>query len=314
MPLSSDIPSSPPRPLPLNAPFLLSPPRIPPLHPSPLPSKKPTHLSSPTQLPGYGISPPLPNTDSPNPPSHLTTGLHLLGALTTLFPGPRNLILAGHDRGARICHRLAVALSSPPLSPADPPTSSPAATAATAADLTLTTCILLDILPTLSQWACFSSAPKSVRYFHWPFLASAAAPNIILSYGGGRWCRDALARMQGSSEAGRARFAAEGAWEVYAGLFEREETVRGSCADYRAGAEGECRAQEGEREEGRRVGVRTLVVYSERGLGGMGDVEAEWRGWVDGEVKAVGMGEGYGHYLPEECPAEVLQAMEGWVG
>lgn len=97
---------------------------------------------------------------------------------------------------------------------------------------------------------------------------------------------------------------------MYEGLFAKEETITGSCADYQVGAGMESRAQEEEIEKGRYVGIRTLVLYSQKGLGSMSDVEAVWKAWVDREkeveLKVVGLGDGYGHYLPEECPGEVI--------
>ncbi|KPI40279.1 Fluoroacetate dehalogenase [Cyphellophora attinorum] len=54
------------------------------------------------ELPGYGISHPQQSNDK------RSIGTSLLQALTSIFGPDRRVILGGHDRGARICHRLAV--------------------------------------------------------------------------------------------------------------------------------------------------------------------------------------------------------------
>lgn len=100
-------------------------------------------------------------------------------------------------------------------------------------------------------------------------------------------------------------------------MFAKKETIVGSCLDYQVGAEVECQAQEEDMARGRKVSVGTLVLYSQKGLGSMTDVKAVWRDWVDAEngaqLKVVGVADGYGHYLPEECPAEIVKAMDGWL-
>jgi len=51
-------------------------------------------------------------------------------------------------------------------------------------------------------------------------------------------------------------------------------------------------------------------------LGRMHDVDAVWPKWVSGEaeLKCVGIQDGSGHYLPEECPERVAKLIEEWIG
>ncbi|PNS19291.1 hypothetical protein CAC42_2468 [Sphaceloma murrayae] len=240
------------------------------------------------EIPGYGISSP------PNDPiSFSSMGLPLLQTATRLFPS-RPLILGGHDRGARISHRLAITmLHSPPSSPPIPP------------PLGL---ILLDIVPTSIQWRVFASAKAAVAYFHWPFLASPLAVPMIEAFGGAKLTRAGLDRIAGGNEGARASFQSDGAWAVYQSLFDTKEAIEGSCADYKAGALVEPELQSADQEAGRKIEVPTFVGWSARGLGGMhGDVGEIWKEWVKEGTRLVGVpfGEDVGHYLPEEASEKV---------
>ncbi|KAK0724405.1 alpha/beta hydrolase [Lasiosphaeris hirsuta] len=228
------------------------------------------------ELPGYGIS-------TRSTPSKRGVGTALLSAIQTLFPGSRSVILAGHDRGARICHRLAVdAASAPP-------------------DLKITGAFLIDIVPTKVQWDKFSDPAIARGYFHWPLLANVElAVRMLTAYGGGRWVREAF-QLARKSEEGLRRL--EDGVEVYVALFEKEETIRGSCEDYEAGAGVDVEEQVADQREGRKIRVPTVVMFSQAGLGARIDVAREWVDWVEEGVpyEGVPVGHGYGHYLPEEA-------------
>lgn len=50
-------------------------------------------------------------------------------------------------------------------------------------------------------------------------------------------------------------------------------------------------------------------MYSASNLGRMHDVDKAWAAWVGEGVdfKCEGIPDGYGHYLPEECPEKVVE-------
>ncbi|GAB7354147.1 hypothetical protein MBLNU459_g4706t1 [Dothideomycetes sp. NU459] len=246
------------------------------------------------ELPGYGIS------SAPHSPARSAVGASVLEASHALFPN-RPIILAGHDRGARLCHRLAVAHAHPP-SDARP-----------LHQYRLLGTVLLDIVPTLVQWRAFADPAASAAYFHWPFLASAVAPDMIEAYGGARWCREALDRIGGGSDAARAAFTSDDAWAVYESLNARRDYIEGSCADYRAAVHPEPAEQDAEQKAGRKLDVPVLVMWSLGRLGKMhGDVGAIWKDWVkEGtDLTTVGCGDDVGHYLPEEANEVVGKAMD----
>lgn len=166
------------------------------------------------------------------------------------------------------------------------------------------------------QWRAFANPEASVAYFHWPFLATPSAADILEAYGGGRWAKDAFSRIQGDNESGQRHFQADQAWEVYASLFDRKETLEGSCADYAAGSDPEPQEQEDDQAAGRKLESPVLIMWSLARLGAMhGDVGQMWQDWVkDGvELCRVGCGDEVGHYLPEESHELVTKSISEFV-
>lgn len=245
------------------------------------------------ELPGYGVS--SPSKD----PSRSAIGAALLEASHSIFP-KRDLILGGHDRGARLSHRLAVAHAHPSKETAK------------LHDFELLAVILLDIVPTLTQWQVFRDPNASAAYFHWSFLASPNAADMIEAYGGDKWCHDQMSRTAGPSPSAVEACQTDDSWRVYQSLHTKRETIEGSCADYTAAVSPEPQDQEAEQKAGKKIEVPTLVMWSLARLGKMhGDVGGIWRDWVkDGvDLTARGVGNGVGHYLPEEASEEVGKAI-----
>lgn len=233
------------------------------------------------ELPGYGISSPSKSAA----PRDL--GGALLEALQSVFKlsaeSPRRLILGGHDRGARICHRLAVSRADFPF-------------------VEVIGMILMDIVPTKVQWDNFSNPVAATAYFHWPLLANVeVAVQMIKAYGGAQWCRNGHLRLVGSKE-GLSKVQSDDAVEIHAELFAEEETLRHTCEDYAAGAAPEYKKQEEDQKAGAKIDVPTMIMFSEHNLGAKMDVAAIWKEWIKPGVwyEAVGLGNGVGHYVPEE--------------
>ncbi|KAF2100125.1 alpha/beta-hydrolase [Rhizodiscina lignyota] len=247
-------------------------------------------------LPGYGNSTPPPRGDK------RTVGAAVLEALEKSLPssGPisQKIILCGHDRGARVCHRLAVDAEQH------------------SSTFSLVSVIFLDIVPTSAQFETFGNSASSVGTFHWPLLANVElATKMILATGGGWWCQAMIERWAGKNEHRLKGLKGDDAMERYCGYFERESVVRASCEDYRAGAFEDVELQKEDQQQGRKIAVPTLVVYSSAYLGARYDMEKVWKGWVQegANLKVEGIGDGAGHFLPEEAPVELSNIMISWI-
>lgn len=242
------------------------------------------------ELPGYGISSPSKNN------KRIDIAGALIEAMQKVFgisnDSPRKVIAGGHDRGGRIVHRIAVSRKEFPA-------------------VQLIGAVMLDIVPTKVQWEAFSSASAAVNYFHWPLLANVEVAMTMLSrYGGGQWCRDMNLRLCGS-EKGKSDLQANQALDGYAQAFDKEETLRYSCEDYAYGAAPECQAQQEDQDNGRKIDVPTLVMYSAKMIGSRLDVAGIWKDWVAPGIdyQGIGVGSDAGHFLPEEAPDDVSQAI-----
>ncbi len=193
--------------------------------------------------------------------------------------GHERFFLAGHDRGARVAHRLAV----------DHPDR-------------VAKLAVLDIAPTLAMYEQTSEA-FARAYWHWFFLIlPAPVPEKMI----GADPRFLLRAKLGAGSAGMKPFAPE-AWAEYERCF-TPEMIHASCEDYRAAASSDLVHDRADREAGRKVRCPLLALWGAHGV-----VEKcfrpmdEWRRVAD-DVR--GRALPAGHYLPEEAPEAVAGELE----
>lgn len=201
------------------------------------------------------------------------------------------IIIAGHDRGGRICHRIAVDKGY--------------------ANTKLLGTILLDIVPSLIQWQAFGNPAAVVGSFHWPFLANVSvATALIKGQGGDKWVEQCLTRWPGKNSVGLQKFHDNNAMKVYMNSFIPESVIRASCDDYRAGAQEDLDEQRKDQEQGRKLDIDTLLIYSDDYIGKRYNMEKVWGEWMGtGKLEIVPIGDSIGHFVAEEAPETTTSAI-----
>src|SRR5690348_15239901 len=158
-----------------------------------------------------------------------------VGAMRAL--GHERFHLCGHDRGARVSHRLCV----------DHP------------DAVLRVA-LLDIAPTLAMYEQTDEA-FARAYWHWFFLIlPAPVPEKMI----GRAIDSILPAKMGAGSAGMSPFANE-AWAEYVRCF-TPGMVHASCEDYRAAASIDLEHDRADRDAGKRVRAPLLCLWGAKGV------------------------------------------------
>ena len=187
----------------------------------------------------------------------------------------------GHDRGARVVHRMCL--------------DAPAAVERAA---------VLDVAPTRHVFG-HVDRDLATTYFHWFFLAQAPdLPERMIGADPAAWLRGCLDRWSG------AHAFDERALAEYVRCF-TPETVAATCDDYRAAAGVDLEHDDADAAAGHRVTCPLLVLWGGRGLvGRSGDVLATWRGYAD-DVRGAALD--CGHFLPEERPEQTLRHLEGFL-
>ena len=182
----------------------------------------------------------------------------------------------GHDRGARVAHRLAL----------DHPD-------------TVDRLLLLDIAPTLAMYRQTNEA-FARAYWHWFFLIQPPPlPEALIASDPGRYVRSVM----GGRHAGLAPFdpAALAEYERCAAIAGTAESI---CADYRASAGIDLAHDEADQSAGRRVTQPLHVLWGEHGAVGRNfDVAALWGAAA---THFTGRSLPCGHYIAEEAPALLL--------
>jgi len=204
------------------------------------------------------------------------------------------ILMSGHDRGGRICHRLAVDKDDH------------------FGNFTIRGIILLDIVPTLVQWETFSDSKASTGSFHWPLLANVdLATSMIKAQRGDVWCSSMIKRWAGKNQSGLKLLQADSAIEIYCSYMAKDSVIRATCEDYRAGAEEDIQLQKQDQATERKLSVDTFVLYSADYLGSRYDVEDVWHQWSvrPSTVSVQGIGGGVGHFIAEEGPEETASAI-----
>ncbi len=199
--------------------------------------------------------------------------------------GYDNFALVGHDRGARVAHRLCL--------------DHPQAVSRVA---------LLDIVPTRHVFTHVDRA-MAQAYYHWFFLAQEPdLPERLIGGDPGYYLRRKLA--QWSAGDGIEAFDPE-AVEEYVRCFSDPEVVRASCEDYRAGASIDLEHDEVDAVAGRRITCPALVLWGSAGfVGSAYSVLEVWGRYAD-DVRGHPV-EG-GHFVPEESPEAALSALRDFL-
>lgn len=191
--------------------------------------------------------------------------------------------LAGHDRGARVAHRLSL----------DAPHR-------------LTRMALLDIVPTHLLLDPLSKE-VATAYYHWFFLAQPAPfPEHLIGADPDFYFETSLA---GWGKASLDDFAPD-QLAAYRAAWRDPEVIHGMCNDYRAAMDldFELDAQD----LGRRVAVPTLVAWGRDGaMGRAYDVPATWADRLNHITPAPMPG---GHFFVDTHPAQSAALLAGFFG
>ena len=228
-----------------------------------------------TDLRGYGDSAKPPGGDRHEAYSKRAMAQDQAEVMTAL--GFETFAVIGHDRGARVGHRLAL----------DHPER-------------VTKLALLDIAPTLAMYERTDMAFASA-YYHWFFLIQpfdlperliGADPDFYLGKKIGKWSRN-----EGCFDAA--------AVAEYKRCFRDPATIHATCEDYRAAAGIDLDHDRADLD--RKIGCPLLVLWGAEGVIERSyDVLEIWR---ERTREVTGKALPCGHFLAEEAPEETLAGL-----
>jgi haloacetate dehalogenase len=186
--------------------------------------------------------------------------------------GFRQFAMVGHDRGARVGHRLAL----------DHPDR-------------LTKLVLMDICPTQYMYKT-ADREFATAYYHWFFLIQPDPfPETLI----GNNVDAVLKLFMGPV---MPKFIEPDAYAEYRRCFSDPATIHASCEDYRAAASIDLAHDESDMD--RKISCPVLVLWGANGLVGRKyDVLAIWQ---DRATQVSGRGLQSGHWIAEEAPDETL--------
>jgi haloacetate dehalogenase len=228
-------------------------------------------------LRGYGDS-----SKPPAGPDHAAYSKRALAqdqVETMAALGHERFRVAGHDRGARVTHRL---LRDHPLH--------------------IERAALLDIVPTLYRFETIDQKAATGSY-HWFFLIQPAPfPERLIGADAEYYLRHSLGLDRNPAALEPEVFA------EYLRAFGNPETIRATCDEYRAGAGIDLAHDRTDRM--RKIAMPLLVLWGERSGQGSGyDMLAVWREHAD---NVTGEGIASGHFLPEEAPDDTYRALRAF--
>jgi len=231
-------------------------------------------------LRGYGDSDKPPSAAGAHNQSKRAMAQDMVDLMATL--GYEKFQVAGHDRGARVTHRLCL----------DHP------------QCVVSACVM-DIAPTMTTYALTNRA-FATAYFHWFFLIQPSPlPERMIGADPQFWLRGCLSRWsRGSDQA----FSPEAIAE-YVRCFSDPESIRASCDDYRASAGIDLLHDEADAQN--RITCPLLVLWGAKGFVGTAyDLLALWRQKAN-DVRGAAIP--CGHFLPEEAPSTVAQQLRAFL-
>lgn len=197
--------------------------------------------------------------------------------------GYERFAVAGHDRGARVAHRLALDL--------------PSAVSRVA---------FLDIVPTHTLLDPLHQ-DLAKAYYHWFFLAQPEPfPETMIAHDPDAYFMSCLL---GWGAASKDDFS-DKQMQDYQSAWRDPDTIRGMCNDYRAALSHDYHDDAGDLDK--RVTCPSLVLYGADGvIGRIYDMEAVWADkCIDLYVGALPGG----HFFPDTAPHKTLQELQKFFG
>jgi haloacetate dehalogenase len=191
--------------------------------------------------------------------------------------------LVGHDRGARVAHRLVL--------------DHPAA---------VTRLAVLDIVPTRHVFGTVTRA-MATAYYHWFFLtAPNDVPEHLIAADPGFWVRSLIAPLLGPGASIEPHIMAD-----YIRCFSDPAAIAATCADYRAAASTDLLHDDETFAAGRKIECPVLALWGTQAFVGRGyDALAVWRQYAT-DVRGTALPTG--HFLPEEAPELVIEALRDFL-
>ena len=226
-------------------------------------------------LRGYGASSKPVASDELSTYSFRAMGTDMLALMTSL--GFHRFHLVGHDRGARVAHRMSLDAPERVMS------------------LTV-----MDIIPThtlLQNW----SAEVSKSYFHWSFLAQPAPfPERMIEADPDHFYEACLLGWGGATLDQFARL------EAYRTAWRDPAMIAATTSDYRVALAVD--VHHDAMDVGRRFAGPAFVLYGADGaMARHFDVPATWAAWLANMSAQAIAG---GHFFPDQSPDETLGALQ----
>jgi haloacetate dehalogenase len=187
--------------------------------------------------------------------------------------GHDEFMVAGHDRGGRVAHRLAL----------DFPTR-------------IQRVAVLDIIPTLHM---FENVDREMAqtYFHWFFLSQGnGLPEQLINADPEAWIASRFSGRHLEQSAVELSVIAE-----YTHIFRDPAHVAATCADYRAAASIDLDHDRADRTSKLRITAPLLVMWGQSSYVGRNFDSIEiWKNYAD---QVTGVQAPSDHYIPEEAPS-----------
>src|SRR5215469_9864310 len=204
-----------------------------------------------------------------------------VGLMRQLGFGPFQL--AGHDRGARVAHRLVL----------DHPGA-------------VTRLAVLDIVPTRHVLGNVTRA-MATAYYHWFFLATPnGVPEHMIAADPGFWVRSLIGPLLGPGASIEPAVMGD-----YIRCFTDPRTIAASCADYRAAASTDLAHDEQTFAAGQRIDCPVLALWGTQAFVGRGyEPLSVWQQYAT-DVRGTALPTG--HFLPEEAPDLVIEALRNFL-
>jgi haloacetate dehalogenase len=235
-----------------------------------------------TDLRGYGDASRPPSDSSHMPYSKRAMAADQYALMQQL--GHQRFSVLGHDRGARVAHRLALDYAG-----------------------AVERIMVLDVAPTLSMYEQ-TDLTFGMRYWHWFFLVQKEPlPETLISADPEFMMR----QFMGGRHAGLQAFA-PAAWQEYVRVARQPDAIHAMCEDYRAAATIDLEHDRIDRAAGHIVQAPLRVLWGE--FGGLHQCFDPLEHWLAAARDVDGRALACGHYIAEEMPeALVQQAMDFFV-